>query len=121
LPRRAGRIRFTEISKLAGQSGTAIYNQLNDYHTGSRTNQFMTDIAKALDEANIAHVAAYYAGQPMRNPNPSTLASSPDPIVELVELGDRNRNIPPCAACHRQVAGRTGPLRAAPRVSHVPA
>jgi cytochrome c553 len=110
-----------KFPNLAGQSGTAIYNQLNDYHTGSRTNQFMTDIAKALDEANIAHVAAYYAGQPMRNPNPSTLASSPDPIVELVELGDRNRNIPPCAACHRQVAGRTGPLRAAPRVSHVPA
>jgi cytochrome c553 len=97
-----------EFPDLAGQSGTAIYKQLNDYHTGSRTNQFMTDIAKALDEATIANVAAYYAGQPMRNPNPSTLASSPDPIVQLVELGDPNRNIPPCAACHRQGAG--GPI-----------
>jgi cytochrome c553 len=99
-----------EFPNLAGQSGTAIYKQLNDYHTGSRTNQFMTDIAKALDEATIANVAAYYAGQPMRNPNPSTLASSPDPIVQLVELGDPNRNIPPCAACHRQGAG--GPIDA---------
>jgi cytochrome c553 len=48
-----------EFPNLAGQSGTAIYKQLNDYHTGSHANQFMTDIAKALDEATIADVAAY--------------------------------------------------------------
>jgi cytochrome c553 len=99
-----------EFPNLAGQSGTAIYKQLNDYHTGSRTNQFMTDIAKALDDTAIADVAAYYAGQPMRNPNPITLAPAPDAIVQLVELGDPNRNVPPCAACHRQGAG--GPIDA---------
>ena len=98
-----------EFPNLAGQSGTAIYKQLNDYYTGSRTNPVMTDIAKALDETTIADVAAYYAGQPMRNPNPYTLGA-PDAIVQLVELGDPNRNIPPCAACHRQGAG--GPIDA---------
>ena len=30
------------------------------------------------------------------------------PIVQLVELGDPRRNIPPCAACHR--AGAGGPI-----------
>ena len=50
-----------EYPHLAGQSGAAIYKQLNDYRTGSRTNQLMTDIAKALDEATLADVAAYYA------------------------------------------------------------
>jgi cytochrome c553 len=99
-----------EFPNLAGQSGTAIYKQLNDYHTGSRTNQFMTDLTKALDENTIADVAAYYAGQPMRNPNPVTLAPAPDAVVQLVELGDPNRNVPPCAACHRQGAG--GPIDA---------
>jgi cytochrome c553 len=99
-----------EFPNLAGQSGTAIYKQLNDYHTGSRTNQSMTDIAKALDETTIADVAAYYAGQAMRNPNPVTLAPAPDAIVQLVELGDPNRNVPPCGACHRQGAG--GPIDA---------
>jgi cytochrome c553 len=98
-----------DYPNLAGQSGTAIYKQLNDYHTGSRTNQFMTNVAQALDAATIADVAAYYAGQPMRNPNPATLGA-PDAIVELVELGDPNRNIPPCAACHRHGAG--GPIDA---------
>jgi hypothetical protein len=38
----------------------------------------MTDIAKALEESVIADVAAYYAGQPKRNPNPATLAELPE-------------------------------------------
>ena len=77
-----------EYPHLAGQSGAAIYKQLNDYRTGSRTHQLMTDIAKALDEPTLADVAAYYAAQPKRNPNPATLADSPPAIVRLVELGD---------------------------------
>src|SRR5262249_3667947 len=80
-----------ECPNLNGQSGAAIYKQLHDYRTGSRTNQLMTDIAKALDEEVIADVAAYYAGQAKRNPNPVTLAESPAGIVQLVELGDPNR------------------------------
>ena len=82
-----------EYPNHAGQSGAAIYKQLNDYRTGSRTNQLMTDIAKALDEPTLADIAAYYAAQPKRNPNPATLAESPPAIVQLVELGDPNRNI----------------------------
>jgi len=97
-----------EYPNLAGQSGAAIYKQLSDYRTGSRTNQLMTDVAKALDETTLADVAAYYAAQPKRNANPATLAESPEGIVRLVELGDPNRNIPPCASCHRQGSG--GPI-----------
>jgi cytochrome c553 len=97
-----------EFPHLAGQSGAAIYKQLHDYRTGSRTNQLMTDLAKALDEPVIADVAAYYAAQPQRRMNPATLAESPPAIVQLVELGDPARNIPPCAACHRPGSG--GPI-----------
>ncbi len=97
-----------DFPHLAGQSGAAIYKQLNDYRTGSRTHQLMTDIAKALDKDMIADVAAYYAGRPKRNPNPVTLAESPPSIVRMVELGDPSRNIPPCAACHRPGSG--GPI-----------
>jgi cytochrome c553 len=93
---------------LNGQSGAAIYKQLHDYRTGSRANPLMTGIANALEEAAIADVAAYYAGQPKRNPNPATLGELPASIVRLVELGDPNRNIPPCAACHRPGSG--GPI-----------
>ena len=97
-----------EFPHLNGQSGAAIYKQLHDYRSGSRTHPAMTDLAKALEEPVIADVAAYYAGQPKRNPNPATLAESPREIVRLVELGDPNRSIPPCAACHRPGSG--GPI-----------
>jgi len=99
-----------EVPNLAGQSGAAIYKQLHDYRTDSRTHPQMSVIAKALEDAQIADVAAYYAGQPKRNPDPATLAESPAAIVRLVELGDPARNIPPCAACHRPGAG--GPIEA---------
>jgi cytochrome c553 len=95
---------------LNGQSGAAIYKQLHDYRTGSRANPLMTGIASALEEPIIADVAAYYAGQPKRNPNPASLGELPEAIVRLVELGDPNRNIPPCAACHRPGSG--GPIEA---------
>jgi cytochrome c553 len=97
-----------QFPHLAGQSGAAIYKQLNDYRSGSRTDQQMSDIAKALDEATLADVAAYYAAQPTRNPNPATLADPPPAIMRLVELGDPGRNIPPCASCHRPGSG--GPI-----------
>ena len=97
-----------EFPHLAGQSGPAVYKQLYDYRTGSRVHPLMTGIAKALDESAIADVAAYYAGQPQRNPNPVTLAPSAPAIVQLVELGDPHRNSPPCASCHR--AGAGGPI-----------
>jgi cytochrome c553 len=97
-----------EFPHLAGQSGAAIYKQLFDYRTGSRAHPMMTDVAKALDEAAIADVAAYYAGQPQRNPNLVTMAESPPAIVQLVELGDPKRNIAPCSSCHR--AGAGGPI-----------
>jgi cytochrome c553 len=97
-----------DFPHLAGQSGPAIYKQLYDYRTGSRVHPQMTGLAKALNESDIADVAAYYAGQPQRNPNPLTLAESPPAIVQLVELGDPRRNIPPCASCHRTGAG--GPI-----------
>jgi cytochrome c553 len=97
-----------DFPHLAGQSGAAIYKQLFDYRTGSRAHPLMTDLAKALEELIIADVAAYYAGQPQRRPNPATLGEVPPVIVQLVEIGDPRRNLPPCASCHRSGAG--GPI-----------
>ena len=97
-----------ENPHLNGQSGAAIYKQLHDYRTGSRAHEQMTLMAKELDESVIADVAAYYAGQPKRNPNPAALAESPPAIVQLVELGDPKRGLVPCASCHRPGSG--GPI-----------
>jgi cytochrome c553 len=107
-----------EFPHLAGQSGAAIYKQLHDYRTGSRTHELMTDLAKALEEPMIADVAAYYAGQPQRRPNPATLAGSAEQIVRLVELGDPARNIPPCASCHWPGSG--GPVETPSYLNSIP-
>ena len=97
-----------ENPHLNGQSGAAIYKQLHDYRTGSRTHALMTEVARALDEPAIADVAAYYAGQAKRNPNPVTIAEASPAIVQLVELGDPRRGLAPCASCHRPGSG--GPI-----------
>lgn len=97
-----------EFPHLAGQSGAAIYKQLHDYRTGSRAHESMTPVAQALEEEELADIAAYYAGQPKRNANPVTLAAAGRQATTLVELGDPRRNIPPCASCHRPGSG--GPI-----------
>ena len=58
---------------------------MRDYRTRSRTNQLMTDIAKALEETAIVDVAACYAAQPRRNPKPVTPTEPPATIVQLIE------------------------------------
>ena len=95
---------------LNGQSGAAIYKQLHDYRTGSRVNETMTPIAQSVEESDIADLAAYFAGQRKRNPNPSTMSGRTPEIVQLVELGDPKRGLPPCASCHRPGSG--GPIEA---------
>ena len=105
---------FRHIARVAMEAGFLKLIELATDGTRVKANNSRFEtwtaerIAKALEEGAIADVAAYYAGQPQRNPNPVTLAESPPAIVQLVELGDPKRNIPPCAACHRAAAG--GPI-----------
>ena len=80
----------------------------HDDRTGSRVHEVMTEIAKGLEEGVVADLAAYYAGQRKREPDPSTLADPRAAIVQLVELGDPKCGLPPCASCHRPGSG--GPI-----------
>ena len=76
LPWRKGRLAVAGISapgRAIGRRDLQAAVRLSD---GQPTHPLMTDVAKALDESEIADVAAYYAGQPQRNPNPVTLAPS---------------------------------------------
>ncbi len=97
-----------QFPHMNGQSGAAIYKQLHDFRSGSRVNEQMTPIAQGLDENALADVAAYFAGQPKRNPLPSTLADPGPHIWQLIELGDPARALPACSACHRDGSG--GPI-----------
>jgi cytochrome c553 len=100
---------------LAGQSAVAIYKQLHDYKSGSRVNEIMTPIARALDEQQIVDVSAHFAAANRRALDPTTAEVPDEDINRLVERGDPVRQLPACNACHGFNAG--GPIET-PTLSH---
>jgi cytochrome c553 len=100
---------------LAGQSAIAIYKQLHDYQSGSRTHDVMTGIAQGLDEQQILDVAAHYGASPRLELDPTTAEVVDEEIIRLVERGDPARGLPACNSCHGATAG--GPLET-PTLSH---
>lgn len=97
-----------DFPHLAGQSAAAIYKQLHDYRSGARYHEQMTPLAEALQERELAAIAAYYAEASdalrlgTRNPLPD------ETLQRLVSEGDPARGIPACNACHMSGAG--GPI-----------
>jgi len=92
---------------LAGQPVAALYKQLQDYRSGARQSEIMAPMAQALEEGQVADVSAFYALQARTSGEGATGGVGPD-IVELVEIGDPARAIPPCSSCHE--AGGAGPV-----------
>ena len=74
-------------------TGAAIYKQLHDYRTGSRTHPLMTDIAKALTNRLHRRRRLHYAAQP--NAIQSSTRAITEPIVRLVEPAIRTATLRP--------------------------
>lgn len=86
---------------LTHQSAAAIFKQLRDYRSGARQGGLaavMAPIAAALDDRQMADVAAYYASL-ARNVRENS-ANVPSQIIQLVKNGSPARALPPCDACH---------------------
>jgi cytochrome c553 len=98
----------TFIPILAGMDPAVIFKQLDDYRSGKRLWGVMGAIAKALSTQGSADVAAYYAAHPnglaaiahggsrQRESGSKESGSA----RRLVFMGDEQRGIPPCTACH---------------------
>ncbi len=87
---------------LTHQSASAIFKQLKDYKAGARTGGqavVMTSMVAALDDQQMANVAAYYASLAPRVTDYGA-AAVPKEIVRLVKIGSPARALPPCDACH---------------------
>jgi cytochrome c553 len=94
-----------DTPNLEGQPGAAIYKELRDFKSGSRTNAVMSPFAVKLSEQDMLDLAAYYSYLP-RQPG-----SHPDPAVgapEIVARGAPMRNIPACASCHGTTDAKLG-------------
>jgi cytochrome c553 len=95
----------TFIPILAGMDSAAIFKQLDDYRSSKRPWGVMGAIAKALSTQDSADVAAYFAVRPnglaaiARGGSLHAKAES-DSARRLAFIGDEQRGIPPCTACH---------------------
>lgn len=87
--------------RLTGQPAWYLYKQLQDYAGGTRPNDVMTPVAKALSLQQMEDVAAWYATQ--------AAPYAPPPQVDGVTLqhggrlsavGDPEKGIPACVTCH---------------------
>ena len=98
----------TLIPTLAGMDAAVIYKQLDDYRSGKRLWGVMTALAKTLSVQDSADVAVYFAQRPdglaaieiKGSPRPGRGSGDRDAAEHLVFVGDPQRGIPPCAACH---------------------
>ena len=55
-----------EWPKLAGQHAGYLVKQLQDYRSGARRNAQMSALVTTLNDADMADIAAYYAGQQLK-------------------------------------------------------
>nr|WP_229482149.1 c-type cytochrome [Massilia sp. JS1662] len=78
-----------KFARLAGQYPAYIVKQLQDFRSGARKHDYMMIMAKSLEEADIADIAAYYGSLP---------AMRGEAVHVDTDAG--RRLFAECAACH---------------------
>jgi cytochrome c553 len=86
-----------KFARLAGQYPAYIVKQLQDFRSGARKHDYMMIMARSLEEADIADIAAYYGGLP-------TMRGE----VAQVDTAVAQRLFAACAACHGAQGKGTG-------------
>ncbi len=100
------------VPNLAAMDRLAFWKQLEDFRSGKRVSPIMHTIAGVLSAQDSAYLAAYYSmlpdsADPQDNrsfPQRVTAPANIGVAARLVTLGDGERGIPPCQACHGPVA-----------------
>lgn len=87
---------------IAGKPAGYLYAQLENYRAGRRRHAIMEGLLAHLSEDYLREIAAYYARQQAQwtSPSPARTENELARGRELVELGDSERGIPSCRACH---------------------
>ncbi len=93
-------------ARLAGQYPDYIVKQIRDFQTGARSHVVMNNVARHLDDADLADIAAYFASQPAMRTERAAPRASEAPA--LFVSGDAERDIAACASCHGAAASERG-------------
>jgi len=96
------------IPDLAGLDKFSIWKQMEDFRSHKRYSAIMEPIAGTLSSKDVADLAAYFAMLPVLSDpldKRSFPQAQPKPhdagvASRLITLGDGERGIPPCQACH---------------------
>ena len=107
--------------RIAGKPAGYLYNQLINFRQGRRQYPLMIYMVEHQSDAYLAEMATYFSQlhPPYAALQPVTAAPA---VLErgrqLVEAGDKNRNLPACSACHG--AALTGVAPAIPGLLGLP-
>lgn len=87
-----------DVPMIGGQNEKYLLKQMLDIKSGARTAPLMTGMLNALNEQDLADVAAYYASQPA-----PTGAADPEKAAlgeTLYRAGNAEIGVAACTACH---------------------
>ena len=88
----------TGSPRLAALPAAYLHRQLDAYADGSRSNVVMASLARSLDTAQRAQLAAYYQALPAPGRGAATSEAAGDDRLAL--YGRWSEEIPPCVQCH---------------------
>lgn len=89
--------------RLSSQPAEYLYNALKDYASGVRNNAVMTPIARMLNDAQMKHVAVFYARQ---RAEPQVRSDKVQDIqllqrgAAIAAVGNAERSVQGCINCH---------------------
>jgi cytochrome c553 len=100
-----GVARSTNWPNLAGQVSGYIYKSLYDYHTWERTisegGPLMGYLVEEMTPQDMADMAKYYASLPKPAAQDTALTQAEFDVADKLNwLGDPDRLVQPCSACH---------------------
>jgi len=101
--------------RIAGKPAGYLYNQLDNFRAGRRSNATMTYFVEQMSDAYLHEIAAYFAGLDLPYAPPQTTGAAAAELAAgeaLVRRGDAARGIPACVQCHGEAL--TGVLPAVP-------
>ncbi len=87
---------------IAGKPAGYLYAQLTSFREGRRQHTIMAGLLATMSDAYLGEIALYYAAR-RHAPQPPMSGTTPEQLAlgeRLTVLGDPERKIPPCQACH---------------------
>ena len=101
--------------RIAGKPAGYLYNQLDNFRAGRRSNSTMTYFVEQMSDDYLREIAGHFASLELPYAPPQTIGAPPAELAlgeAMVRRGDPARGIPACVQCHG--AAMTGVLPAVP-------